>query len=340
MSCIKPGSMWKQRKRLKYLAQRLLCFGILSCVLVPFSGHAATEESKKAETPEEILAKLEAAERQKDFDASLEGIYPLSVEEIVKARQKSEIMEQVIQPVPARMRTESRTLHVTPGAAPQVVKLTAGYSSTIVFQDVTGAPWPVLSMILGAPSAFSATQPRTERAVVAPEGQKTEQTATNVTSNIINIVPLTQRASSNLVVNLEDCPYPVIIHLLTESSIKGKRSADALVVFQLDKGGPKAIEPQLGPSLSESITPELLGFVHGVPPANAILLKIDPPVPGVRVWKHNGRIFLRTVHSLVWPAWHGSAGGEDQRVYILPPTQSAVLSVDGSQQKIVIRGGR
>lgn len=330
---------FKCRRAHRMLAHGLALYLGFFSALAPLPGYAATSEPK-GESPEEILAKLEAAERRKEFDASLEGIYPLSIEEIIEAQRRSESIEQVIQPKPARMRTESRTLHVTPGAAPQVVRLTAGYSSTLVFQDITGAPWPVLSMIIGASSAFSATQPRTERAVVAGDNQKNETPPSNVTSNIINVVPLTQRASSNLVVNLEDCPYPVIIHLLTESSLKGKRNADALVVFQLDKGGPKAIEPQLGPSLSESITPELLGFVHGVPPANAIMLKIDPPVPGVRIWKHNGRIFLRTVHSLVWPAWHGSAGGEDMRVYILPPTQSAVLSVDGSQQKIVIRGGR
>lgn len=301
------------------------------------------KNAEKQESPEEILAKLDAAGRKKDFDASLENMFPLSVEEVIEAQKRSETMEQVIQPKPARMRTESRTLHVTPGAAPQVVRLTAGYSSTIVFQDITGAPWPVLSMILGSSSAFSATQPKTEREVLTPNGKKPDEIVSgtsNVTSNIINIVPLQQRASSNLAVNLENCPYPVILHLLTESSVQGKRNADALVVFRLDKGGPNALEPKIGPSLAESITPELLGFVHGIPPQDAKMLSIEPALPGVRAWQHGGRIYLRTIHSLVWPAWQGVAGSEDMRVYILPATASAMISISGAQQKITFGGGR
>lgn len=309
--------------------------------IAPKSERGGTEE--KQESPEEIVARLDKAARAKEFNTALDQNFPLSVEEIIEAQKRSESMEQVIQPKPARMRTESRTLHVTPGAAPQVVRLTAGYSSTIVFQDITGAPWPVLSMILGSPSAFSATQPRTEREVLAPNGKRPDEVAegtSNVTSNIVNIVPLQQRAFSNLVVNLENCPYPVILHLLTESPIQGKRNADGLVVFRLDKGGPKAIEPKIGPSLAESMTPELLGFVHGIPPQDAKMLSIEPTLPGLRAWLHNGRIYLRTVHSLVWPAWVGAAGSEDMRVYILPATSSAVLSVAGAQQKITFAGGR
>lgn len=331
--------------------RHVLVSGVVAMLLASASVFGADaslpqDTNEVGESPDAILAKLREAERKAerkdDFNQSLDILFPLTVEEILKAKERSDHMEGAIQPKPAKMRTESRSLNVTPGAAPQVVRLTGGYSSTIVFQDITGAPWPVTSMILGSPSAFSATQPRAERNVLTEGGENAEAhpDAGNANSNIINIVPLTQRASSNLVVNLEDCPYPVIIHLLTESSMKGKRSADALVVFRLDKSGPKAHQPKIGPGIAEAVSPELLGFVHGVPPADAKLLAIEPGVPGVRAWKHRGRIYLRTSHSLVWPAWLGSAGGEDMRVYIIPPTQSAVISVDGSQQKIKISGGK
>lgn len=316
------------------------------------AGSGGQKEEQKTAEQDSSLNVLERLQREEDFKQSLDVLLPLTEEEIREVRRKTERIESAIEPGPARMRTESRQLHVTPGAAPQVIRLTAGYSSTLVFQDVTGAAWPVLSIVLGSPSAFTASQPRVERDLLTESQAEASQSLAearnkasnaqkeNLTSNIINIVPMTARASSNLVVNLQDCPYPVILHLLTDSPHKGSRSSDALVVFRLDKGGPNAEMPKLGPGLPETVTPELLGFVHGVPPSDAVMLDVTPEIPGLRVWKYGGKIYLRTSNSVVWPAWQSVAGGDDMRVYVLPPTQSLVISIDGNHQKIVIPGGR
>ena len=326
---------------------------VMLALLGPQAVFAADTAPAQSVTPAaESTDVLEKLRKTEIFDQSLETLLPLTQEQIREVQRRNEAVESAIAPGPARMRTETRQLHVTPGAAPQVVRLTAGYSSTIVFQDMTGAAWPVMSMVLGSPSSFSASQPRVERDMLTREQAETSDSMSearakqglyqkeNVTSNIINIVPLTARASSNLVVNLQDCPYPVVLHLLTDSPHKGSRSSDALVVFKLDKGGPNAEMPRLEPGSPETVTQELLGFVHGVPPRDAAMLTVEPGIPGVRIWKYQGRLYLRTSHNVVWPAWHALVGGDDMRVYVLPPTQSLVVSVDGRHQKISIPGGR
>lgn len=331
----------------------LVMTGVLAMGVVPALAATPEVEEDAAKTSSQgegdVLRQLQ---RENNFQQSLETLLPLTPEEIREARRRSEDVESAISPDPARMRTESRQLHVTPGAAPQIIKLTAGYSSTIVFQDVTGAAWPVMSMVLGSPNAFAASQPKVERDMFTREQAESSDSMAevkaktglfqqeNVTSNIINIVPLTARASSNLVVNLQDCPYPVVLHLLTDSPHKGSRSSDALVVFKLDKGGPNAEMPRLEPRQSETVTPEMLGFVHGVPPREAVMLTTEPALPGVRIWKYQGRLYLRTSHNVVWPAWHALVGGDDVSVYVLPPSRSLVVSIDGRQRKVSIPGGR
>jgi len=322
------------------------------------------EQARREEelTPDDALLKrLEQEERRREYDTAVENIMPMTPDQIRSLRRRQDSIDAAVAAPPAKMRTETRNLHVTPGAAPQVIRMTGGYSSTVVFQDMTGKPWPVLSMILGNPESFSAVQPKnSSKAITSSEKKRraaaadtagrgasrtnteeVSETEDNVTSNIINIVPLSNRDSSNLVVSLQDCPYPVILHLLTESPLKGQRSADALVVFRLDKRGPKAEMPQVAPNMvSETVSEETLGFMHGVPPADAVQLALQPKVPGTRLWKYRGRLFLRTSHSVVWPAWNSLAMGDDVRVYTLPSSPSLVLSVNGEHRKLVIEAGK
>ena len=320
----------------------------------PVANSNASAGNQEGLDPDEaLLKKLEAEGRQREYDTAVDNIMPLSPDQIRSLRRKQDVIDEAVSAPPAKMRTETRQLHVTPGAAPQVIRMTGGYSSTIVFQDMTGKPWPVLSMILGNPESFSAVQPKNaSKAITTTEKRRRanasetdtadlSETEDNVTSNVINIVPLSNRESSNLAVNLQGCPYPVILHLLTESPLKGQRSAVALVVFRLDKRGPQAEMPQIAPSSgTDTVSEEALGFMHGVPPQDASVLPLTPPLPGTRIWKYRGKLYLRTSHAVVWPAWNSLAMGDDIRVYTLPPTRSLVLSINGEHQKVVLDGGK
>jgi intracellular multiplication protein IcmK len=293
--------------------------------------------------------RVERRNRERYFDESLDLLLPLEPSEVRRFRKRRDDIEGAVEPGPATMSTQTRRLDVTPGAVPQIIRLTAGYASTLVFQDATGAPWPVNSMVLGSVRSFSATQPKVEQqeiteaqaastdspGVAAARAAVSGQTH-NTTSNVVSLVPLTNHASSNLVVTLEGAPYPVVLHLLTESSAKDGRVADALVVLRLDKAGPNAKRPELHPKGPNTVSDEMLGIVHGIPPSGARRIGTTPKVPGVAVWEAGGKRYLRTAHALVWPSWSASADGEDVRVYLMPKVPSMVLSIDGRQRKFLL----
>ena len=273
-------------------------------------------------------------ERSRIFEESVEKLLPVDPGEIRTYIEKRDRVEGAAAPGPARMRTGTRQISAVPGAVPQVIRLTAGYSSTVMFQDATGEPWPVLSIVLGNARAFQATQPKVE----AEDGE-TQSGARNRTgtarANVVSLVPLTNHASSNLMVTLEDAPYPVVLHLITESQARRGRVGDALVVFRLDRGGPNAKPAVLAPPAPEAVSADLLEFVHGVPPDGARPVRLEPEYPGTRAWLYRDRIYLRTGHHAVWPAWLSRAGCGGLTVYALPRAPFVVLSVGGERVKLM-----
>ena len=157
----------------------------------------------------------------------------------------------------------------------------------------------------------------------------------DASSNVVSLVPLTNHASSNLMVTLEDAPYPVVLHLITESQARRGRVGDALVAFRLDRGGPNAKPAVLAPPAPEAVSADLLEFVHGVPPDGARPVRLEPEYPGTRAWLYRDRIYLRTGHHAVWPAWLSRAGCGGLTVYALPRAPFVVLSVGGERVKLM-----
>lgn len=310
-----------------------------------------TERQDQVESGENDRNNLKNIEENRLFEESLEQLLPLDTGQIKTYIKKRDAVEGAVEPGPALMRTQTRQIAVTPGAVPQVILLTAGYSSTLVFQDSTGAPWPVLSTVLGSSRSFDVSQPKVDQETLTVEQASNADSvvqaraqaqaagqATNITSNVINIVPLTNHAASNLVVTLEAAPYPMVLHLLTESQAKDGRISDALVVFRLDKQGPHANTPQIEPAsaVETTVTPEMLGFVHGIAPRGAATVSVNPKIPGLSVWEYKNRLYLRSVHPAVWPAWTAAANGDDVCVYLMPKTPSIVVSVNGTHQKLTL----
>jgi intracellular multiplication protein IcmK len=337
---------------IKYTEFALIVMAYALVFLFALPGPAVADDEETGDTPGQSQDgfSLQNLERNKLYDESLEQLLPLKPGHIRDFTRRRDEVERSIEPGPAMMRTQTRQIAVTPAAAPQVIMLTAGYSSTLVFQDSTGAPWPVLSTVLGSAGAFEVIQARVELEVITERQGGAESAAqaraqaqaggqpSNVTSNVINIVPRTNHASSNLVVTLENAPFPLILHLLTESQAKEHRISDALIVFRLDRHGPYAAMPQIEPASAAetAVTAEMLGFVHGIAPQGAVAVKVTPSIPGLSVWEYRNRLYLRTAHAAVWPAWTAAANGDDVRVYLMPKTPSIVVSVNGVQQKLTL----
>ena len=130
-------------------------------------------------------------ERSRIFEESVEKLLPVDPGEIRTYIEKRDRVEGAAAPGPARMRTGTRQISAVPGAVPQVIRLTAGYSSTVMFQDATGEPWPVLSIVLGNARAFQATQPKVEAEDGEAQSGARNRTGTaraNVASNVVSLV--------------------------------------------------------------------------------------------------------------------------------------------------------
>ena len=141
-------------------------------------------------------------ERSRIFEESVEKLLPVDPGEIRTYIEKRDRVEGAAAPGPARMRTGTRQISAVPGAVPQVVRLTAGYSSTVMFQDATGEPWPVLSIVLGNARAFQATQPKVEAEDGEAQSGARNRTGTaraNVASNVVSLVPLTNHPGGRAV---------------------------------------------------------------------------------------------------------------------------------------------
>lgn len=305
----------------------------LALAVFPASSVLAADAAGEGKAPEE-----DGEERSRIFEESVEKLLPVDPGEIRTYIEKRDRVEGAAAPGPARMRTGTRQISAVPGAVPQVIRLTAGYSSTVMFQDTTGEPWPVLSVVLGSARAFQVSQPRVEAGEGETRSGARNQTGTsraNAASNVVSLVPLTNHASSNLVVTLEDAPYPVVLHLITESQARRGRVDDALVVFRLDRSGPNAKPPVLAPPAPEAVSADLLEFVHGVPPDGAKSVHLEPEYLGTRAWLYRDRVYLRTGHHAVWPAWLSRAGCGGLTVYALPRTPFVVLSVGGERVKLM-----
>lgn len=309
-------------------------FCILACLpaVATAAPAAGTDSAQEKEEPDGD------GERSRIFEESVEKLLPVDPGDIRTYIERRDRAEGAAAPGPARMRTETRQISLVPGAVPQVIRLTAGYSSTILFQDATGAPWPVLSLVIGNARAFQAVQPKVEAADGEKAGTAKERSGTsaaNVSSNVVSLVPLTNHASSNLVVTLEDAPYPVILHLITESQARRGRVGDALTVFRLDRGGPNAKPAVLGPPEAEAVSADILEFVHGVPPDGARTVHLDPEYPGTQAWTYKERLYVRTGHHAVWPAWLSRAECGGLTVFAMPKAPFVVLSVGGKRVRLM-----
>ena len=215
----------------------------------------------------------------------------------------------------------TRTVRVTlePGRAPVKVFTTANIATSLVFHDSTGQPWPITSVTNGGPSSFQVLRPE------LPEG------------NLLNVMPIQGYATSTLVVTLENRDIPLVIRLESDSVRAPERKADALVLIQLAHHGPKAAIP-LTSTIKETASSAMLSFLDRVPPDDAVRLRSEPDSDAVMAWKYNGKHYVRTTHSLMWPAWTAVVNGAGStKCYELPVTTRIMLSREGSVQTILLK---
>lgn len=242
---------------------------------------------------------------------------PLDQGQIQEYRSRSDKRDRALLPVSPTLNTRTVRVTLEPGRSPVPVFTTANIATSLVFHDSTGQPWPVTSVTNGGPSFFQVLRPE------LPDG------------NLLNVMPTQGYATSTLVVTLQDRDIPLgVIRLESDSVRAPKRKADALVLFQLAHHGPKAALPIIR-DIKETADSSMLAFLDRVPPEKAARVRVEPVSDDVLVWHHNGKHYLRTTHTLMWPAWTAVVNGAgNTRCYEIPVTSRLMISRNGQIQTI------
>jgi intracellular multiplication protein IcmK len=279
----------------------------------------AAEEAKPAPAPEQKQTAAPKPDTRALFEESLRQLMPLDEGQIQEYRERSDHRERALLPVSPSLSSRTVSVSLEPGAPPVKVLTTANIATSLVFHDSTGQPWPITSVTNGGPSFFQVLRPE------LPDG------------NLLNVMPTQGYGASTIVVTLEKKDIPLVIRLESDSVRSPERTADALVLFRLAHHGPKARIPIIE-NIKETASSELLAFLDRVPPASAARVALETPTGKLAVWRLGDAHYIRTEHTLMWPAWTAVAhGAGNVRCYEAPVTPRIMLSAGGKIQTVIVK---
>lgn len=252
------------------------------------------------------------------FQESLRQMMPLDDSQIQQYREWSDQRERALLPVSPALGSRTVRVSLEPGKTPVKIFTTANIATSLLIHDSTGQPWPITSVTNGGPAFFQVLRPE------LPDG------------NLLNIMPTQGYGTTTLVVTLEKQDIPLVIRLESDSVRGPERKADALVLFQIAQHGPRAKVPLIQ-DIKETVSSSMLAFLDHVPPTGAVRVKVEPKTDAVQVWNLGELHYIRTNHTLVWPAWTAVVNGAgSMKCYEVPVTSRIMISQAGSMQTLVL----
>jgi intracellular multiplication protein IcmK len=276
---------------------------IIPGVAVPGQTTAQQQQQNTGANDEEV--------NEKAFKEALKQLYPLTPDQQRTVRDKGDKNDRALgQPLlPVSPVSRSVRVSLKPGDMPPVVQTSPGWISTLTFADVTGQPWPVLSVTNGNSDAYDVKNS-------GPAGS----------SNIVTISSKQAYVPSNIAVTLAGARVPVMITL--NPSTNGK--VDFRVDAQIDQRGPNSsydvVTSDALPPTGDSV---MLGFLDGVPPDSATKLKTSDG--RTQAWRYNDMMYIRTTNILLSPAYISKQSNVvGVNVYVL--NEVPVLMMSGSGQ--------
>lgn len=251
------------------------------------------------------------------FNAAVNTVSPLDQEQIKDVRRAYNNMSKAAsftQDVPPTPLTSDMTIDLSTGATPPVIRLSAGYISSLVFTDSTGQPWPIKAYDIGNPSAFNIVW-----------NQSGDSSDTDTLQNSLLIQSMVAYNEGNLAVILKGLNTPIMFTL-----IPGQQVVDYRVDIRVPRAGPNSKET--AESLPEHASPLLQDILNNIAPPKAKLLTVTGGQ--AQGWVVGKRMYLRTPLTIISPAWISTMTGSDGfiKAYELPKA-SVVLAV--SQGKMV-----
>ncbi len=254
---------------------------------------------------------------QTAFVQTVKNMMPLSPDQIKTLRylfDQSQRAASQYPGTPPKPTSSSVMVNLSPGAAPPVVRLRAGFVTSLVFLDSTGQPWPIVAYDLGNPKAFN-VEPN------QPDGK----------SSTVLVEALNSYETGNIAVMLKGQDTPVMVTLMP-----GQTAVDYRVDLRVPGLGPNA-KPMEGGGLPAVSDPELLTFLNGVPAEGAKTLQVLGG-PG-QAWSYHKHMYLRTTLTLLSPSWTATMSSPDgTHVYELQKAPVVLVSQQGKMTQLTIKG--
>ena len=224
--------------------------------------------------------------------------------------------------VPSRPTSSSVMVDLKPGATPPVIRLAAGYVSSVVFYDQSGAPWPIQSYDVGNPSVFNIHW--------SPSTPDTEKSGQNM-GNTLLMQSMSMYREGNLAVILRGLNTPIMLTL-----VPGQKAVDYRADMHVPRNGPYA-RPTVS-SLPAVSSPVLLDLVNHIPPAKSKSLTVTGGAG--EAWLLGGSMFVRTSLIIISPSWIATMSGADGSVhaYEMKPTSVLLAVENGQTVQLKIKG--
>lgn len=237
--------------------------------------------------------------------------------------------QQMVSPYPQNKvaKPVARPFYIDPteSDAPKMVRLSSGWITSLVFSDTNGNPWFVKSVSLDC-SLFTDG--------VSCPGESAGSAKEKTSTNIVKLQPKLMYAYGNVVVELEDLASPITFVLTAGQS----NEVDSQISARISGRNPNA-RPQI---IAMDRIPEADGamgaFLDGVAPQGAVRLKVGGM--GADAWTLNGKLYLRTRHTLLSPAFMNHVGSADgMHVYAFNRVYpSLIVSINGNGSALTISG--
>ena len=247
---------------------------------------------------------------QMAFSNAIAGAVPLRPDQIQEIISKMSDVQEAAAPAladPERPRGTMKveTVSLDPGASPPLIKVAAGYVTTVMVMDATGAPWEIKDLAFAG--KFEAKVPRD-------------------TPYVFRILPLSRFQEGNVTLQLAGLATPLTFRL-SASNDEVYYRYDVRVPAM----GPNARPPRFA-SANSMVAGDatIMSVLDGYPPSGAKRLVVSGLDDRSGAWEVNGQVYLRTPHSLLSPAWSTSAAsGDGTTVYAIPETPVLLLSDQG-----------
>lgn len=254
-------------------------------------------------------AELQQKAREQAFDSALNGMMPMSPDQIRALLDKYKVTRQASEeriggsPKPE---VTVQTVSLEPGVTPPTIKLSPGHVTSVDMLDLTGQPWPVQDVSWGG-----------NFEVISPgEG-----------GHVIRISPMAATEVGNMSVQLVGLKTPVTFTLETQLDVVQYRF-DA----RIPEYGPLASPPIIDPGLTIEAGSDksLTQILDGVPPAGTQKLSVSGVDARTSVFRLGDVTYLRTPLTLLSPGWSASVKSADgMTVYVVNNSPVFLLSDRG-----------